>query len=64
MKDSRIKEYVLRILYNSKADKIEHLSELVDIGCSFDIDGSTIPVPIEMAKFLEERADGNILGIS
>jgi hypothetical protein len=64
MDDNKLKEYVLRIIYNSKTGEIEHLSEFVDLGYSLDIDGETVHISKEMGEFLEAETDCQVLGIS
>jgi hypothetical protein len=61
---NKVKEYILRIVYNADTGEIEHLSECVDQGCAFDLDGEIYSLPIEMAEYLEEHSDSNILGIT
>ena len=60
----KLKEYVLRIIYNEKTGEIEHLSECVDKGCAFELDGELFSLPYEITDYLEEHSDSNILGIS
>ena len=64
IKSSNLKEYVLRIIIDSSTGEIQHLSESIDLGFSLDIDGETILLSEELSKFLENKLDSNILGLS
>tara|TARA_Y100000593_G_scaffold17578_1_gene35218 strand:- start:380 stop:565 length:186 start_codon:yes stop_codon:yes gene_type:complete len=60
----KLKEYVLRIVYNAETGEIEHLSECVDQGCAFELDGELFSLPSEIVEFLEKHSDSNVLGIT
>lgn len=60
----KVREYVLRIVYNIETGEIEHLSEYVDKGCAFELDGELISLSSEFKKYLEDHLDSDILGIS
>ena len=63
MTDSKVKEYILRIVYNTETGEIIHLSEFAELGCSLDIEGETISVSEDFKEELE-KLDNDILGIS
>jgi hypothetical protein len=60
----KVREYVLRIVYNIETGEIEHLSEYVDKGCAFELDGELLSLSSEITKYLEKHSDSNVLGIS
>tara|TARA_Y100000401_G_scaffold111311_1_gene109437 strand:- start:466 stop:657 length:192 start_codon:yes stop_codon:yes gene_type:complete len=63
MTDSKVKEYVLRIVYNTETGEILHLSEYTDLGCSLDVDGESVSVSEDLQKELE-KIDHDILGLA
>ena len=61
---NKVREYVLRIVYNIETGEIEHLSEDVDKGCAFEVDGDLVSLSTEFTDYLEKHLDSDILGIS
>ena len=64
MASRKLKEYVLRIIYDTESGEIHYLSEYVDMGYSLDIDGESVLIPPEMATMLDEETDSSELGIT
>jgi hypothetical protein len=60
----KVREYVLRIVYNIETGEIEHLSEYVDKGCAFELEGELVSLSSEFKEYLEDHLDSDILGIS
>jgi len=60
----KVREYVLRIVYNVETGEIEHLSEYVDKGCAFELEGELVSLSSEFKEYLEDHLDSDILGIS
>jgi hypothetical protein len=58
------KEYILKIVYNSKSDEIEHLSESFSNNFTIEIDGIDIPISDEMGDYMVKHLDNETLGLS
>lgn len=61
--NDKVKQYLLKIIYNMDEDELIHLSEefsdLDTYKFTFKIDGKEIPAPKEMLKYLK-MSDQNI----
>jgi len=61
---NKVKEYMLIIVYNSETGEIYHLAESNDSLYKFEINGEEMMLPEDMANYLEENMNTDILGFA
>jgi hypothetical protein len=61
---NKVKEYMLVIVYNSETGEIYHLAESNDSLYKFEINGEEIMLSDDMADYLDEYMNTDILGFA